>query len=86
MIRPTPQVLRALANVARDRDIMDFLQSWRMHELENLPQALNNPALAQGRCQVLGELFKLITEAPNMAAKPQPSGTPSNSTHTDRSV
>lgn len=40
-----------------------------MSELERLPSAGQNVALAQGRCQVLGELYKLVSESPDLAAK-----------------
>ena len=39
------------------------------HELETLPSAINQPAVFQGRCQVLGELYKFAKEAPALAAK-----------------
>lgn len=86
MIRPTPEVVRALAVVAKQYpDVTEFLDNWKKHELEALPYALQNQALAQGRCQVLSELVKLVNSAPDLAAKPI-GGTPFNSTHTDRSV
>lgn len=78
MMRPDPKVIKAFAVTVRQYpEVLDFLKDWRMHELEQLPQAVNNPALQQGRCQVLGELYKFAKEAPEMAAKEQSS--PSNS-------
>lgn len=86
MIRPPPQVVRALAGMVRQYpDVLDFIHDWRMHELEALPLATQSPAVAQGRCQVLGELYKLLQSSPDFAAKPN-GGTPYPSTHTDRSV
>lgn len=70
MIRPEPQVVKALATVVRQYpEVLEFIAAWRMHELEQLPSALNNAALMQGRCQVLGELYKLAKESPELAAK-----------------
>jgi hypothetical protein len=45
-----------------------WIEAWRAHELEQLPMAVNNAAVAQGRCQVLGELAKFAREAPEHAA------------------
>lgn len=70
MIRPDPKVIQALAmSVRQYPEILDWLKSWRMHELEQLPSAVNNAALMQGRCQVLGEIYKLAKESPELAAK-----------------
>lgn len=70
MIRPKPEVIRAVANAVRlYPEILEFLQDWRTHELENLPNAVNHAAVSQGRCQVLGELYKFVKESPDMAAK-----------------
>ena len=69
MIRPSPNVVKALAISVRNYpEILEWITEWRTHELENLPQAVNNPTLMQGRCQVLGELYKLVNDAPEMAA------------------
>jgi hypothetical protein len=74
MIRPDAKVVQALAVTARQYpEILDWLAQWRQHELEQLPMALNNPAPLQGRCQVLGELYKLVKDAPAIAAKPKSS-------------
>jgi hypothetical protein len=70
VIRPDPKVVKAFAVTVRQYpEILEFLKDWRMHELENLPHALSNPTVSQGRCQVLGELYKLAQEAPEIAAK-----------------
>lgn len=72
MIRPDPNVVKAFAIVVRQYpEVAEFIAAWRMHELEQLPSALNNAALMQGRCQVLGELYKLVKESPELAAKSQ---------------
>lgn len=74
MIRPDERVIKALAVTARQYpEVLEWLRDWRQHELEQLPMAVNNPAPLQGRCQVLGELYKLVKEAPDLAAKGKPS-------------
>jgi len=64
MIRPDDRVMHGLAKLARhNSDVAAWLeQSYRL-ELERLPLAGTNVAVLQGRCQVLGELNKLISEA-----------------------
>ena len=70
MLRPDPEITKQFANAVRQHPgLLQWLQEWRMHELEQLPYALNNPALQQGRCQVLGELVKFAKDAPETAAK-----------------
>jgi hypothetical protein len=70
MIRPEPKVIKAVATAVRQfPEILEYLEQWRMHELENLPVTINNPAVSQGRCQVLGELYKFAKDAPSLAAK-----------------
>jgi hypothetical protein len=74
VIRPDERVIKALAVTARQYpEVLEFLRDWRQHELEQLPMAVNNPAPLQGRCQVLGELYKLVKDAPDLAAKGKPS-------------
>lgn len=86
MIRPDPQVVKALAAVVKTYpELLRFVDDWKAHELEGLPMTLTNTAVAQGRCQVLGELSGLLKKAPDIAARPDV-GTQFNSTHTDRSV
>lgn len=71
MIKPTPEVMKEVENVMRHSPYLRaFLSEWYEHELKNLPKAVNHPALSQGRCQVLGELDKLIEDALNPTAKP----------------
>ena len=70
MIRPEPSVIKAVALAVRQYpEILQYLEEWRMHELEMLPNSINNPAVSQGRCQVLGELYKFAKDAPSIAAK-----------------
>jgi hypothetical protein len=70
MIRPTPEVTKAFAASVRQYPVLaEWLAEWRMHELEQLPSVAQNTALAQGRCQVLTELSKFVSESPEIAAK-----------------
>jgi hypothetical protein len=69
MIRPDPQVIKALAASVRQFPVLlDWLREWEMQELRRLPQAVDNTGIFQGRCQVLGELTKFASDAPNLAA------------------
>jgi hypothetical protein len=70
MKRPSPEVIKALAQVHNQYPaILEWLQEWGGHELTQLPNVAQNTALAQGRCQVLLELIKLVDESPELAAK-----------------
>ena len=70
MIRPDAKTLHSLAAVNKQYpEILEFIDTWRLHELETLPSVINNVALQQGRCQVLGEISKLVREAPTTVAK-----------------
>lgn len=70
MIRPDEPVIKALAICVRQHpELLEWLENWRSHELDQLPSAVNNPAVYQGRCQVLGELYKFAKDAPALAAK-----------------
>ena len=70
MKRPSPEVIKALANTVRQHpEVLEWLEGWRTEELSRLPNATQNTALAQGRCQILIELSKLVKESPETAAK-----------------
>lgn len=71
MIRPTPEVTKALAACVNQYPALaDWLAEWRQHELEQLPNVAHEKVtLAQGRCQVLSELSKFVSESPEIAAK-----------------
>lgn len=85
MKRPSDEVVKAFAMVARQYpQVLTFLTEWKTHELEQLPYAAGASAVSQGRCQVLMELVKLVTNSPDLAAMQK--RTPTSSTHTDRSV
>ena len=66
----TPELILALANSVRQYPVIqEWLGEWRTSELERLPSVGQSVTLAQGRCQVLGELYKLVSESPDLAAK-----------------
>ena len=70
MIKPEPQVIKSMATVVRQHpEFLAWLANWRQHELDQLPNAVNNPAVFQGRCQVLGELYKFAKDSPSLAAE-----------------
>jgi hypothetical protein len=70
MLKPQPPELRALAMFVRQYpDFVRWMESEYMRELENLPVAQTNTAVAQGRCQVWGELVRLFRDSPDIAAK-----------------
>ena len=74
MINPKPEVVKSIATVSRQYpEILEWLKEWRDHELQTLPSVLQNTALAQGRCQVLSEITRLIEngfELIHKSAKP----------------
>jgi hypothetical protein len=71
LIRPSPQQIDAIAQIARHNKVfVEWLRDWRQRELEQLPNiAADKIHLTQGRCQVLTELYKLVHDAPELAAK-----------------
>ena len=72
MKRPSPEVIKALANTVRQYpEVLEWLEGWSTEELSRLPNATQNTALAQGRCQILTELSKFVSESPEIAAKSQ---------------
>lgn len=70
MIKPPPQVIKAIALVSRQHpEILEWLEEWQMRELKRLPNAVDNVAVFQGRCQVLGDLTQFVQQSPEIAAK-----------------
>lgn len=68
MKRPDDQALKSLAMMVRAQpEILDWVRSWRDHELGRLPHVVNTPAIAQGRCQVLIELCEIMEQSPEHA-------------------
>ena len=70
MIKPDPRTIKAVANAVRHYpELLEWLEGWQKHELEQLPYAVDHAALKQGRCQVLGELTKFAKNSLELAAK-----------------
>lgn len=70
MIKPEPNIVKAMATMVRQYpELLEWLEAWRTHELEQLPSAMNGTAVLQGRCQILGELCKFAKNSPALAAK-----------------
>lgn len=70
MIQPDPQVIRAFAHIAQNVPaVKDFIRAQCKLEVDRLPLATNNQAVAAGRCQVLQEIDKLLQNAPQLAAQ-----------------
>jgi hypothetical protein len=71
MTRPDPELFRLIVTMAGQYPaVVDWLGAWRQRELETLPNvAPQAVAIAQGRCQVLTELVKLLQDSPELAAK-----------------
>jgi hypothetical protein len=65
MIQPNPDEIKAFAHVAQNVPrVAKFLEGQYRAELERLPKtAADKQGIASGRCQVLGELCKLLAEA-----------------------
>jgi len=67
MKHPEPKVIKALALAVRQYpEVLEWLGDWKQQELDSLPYASSTPALSQGRCQVLGELYKFAKESPEI--------------------
>ena len=69
MIQADERTLKAFSHISQNVPVaVEWLESWHTLELERLPQVVNNVAVAQGRCQGLGELISLIKKAPESVA------------------
>ena len=70
MKRPDPRTVKALATVVTHHpEVLNWIEDWCLHELEQLPSVGQNVVLAQGRCQVLKELRDVLRKSPDTAAK-----------------
>lgn len=68
MSRPDKDVAEQIAIISRMYpDVATWLREWKNAELERLPMMLNNTAMAQGRCQVLTEICKIVDSAHDTA-------------------
>lgn len=69
MKQPDKSQLQAIANVAvHNPRFREWLREWYALELDRLPSVTQNVAAAQGRCQVLAEIGRIIDQSPDMAA------------------
>ena len=73
MIRPDEKELAAITNVAKHNpEFLQWLSNWSNHELRQLPNVPSSIVqLAQGRCQVLTELHKLLQDSIDSKAQPR---------------
>lgn len=70
MIRPDPRVVKGLAQAVRQHpELLVWLEGIFAHEIKRLPYTVENPAVFQGRCQMLSELIEFAKQAPDLAAK-----------------
>jgi hypothetical protein len=70
MIKPEPQVIKGLAQAVRQHpEILVWMEGVLAHELKRLPYAVDNPAVFQGRCQIVVELIEFAKNTPAIAAK-----------------
>jgi hypothetical protein len=70
VIKPAPQVIKGLAMAVRQHpELLAWMEGVYAHEMKRLPFAIDNPAVFQGRCQMLGELIEFAKESPAIAAK-----------------
>ncbi len=67
---PNNNEIKQLAALAKAYpDAVVYLREWRNKELDQLPHVAGTILIAQGRCQVLKEIVKLLQDAPDIAAK-----------------
>lgn len=65
MVQLDDRTRKSMQLIARQfPEFVDYLEYWKKHELEQLPDVVTNTALAQGRCKVLKELTHAFREAP----------------------
>jgi len=70
MIKPEPQIMNGLAQAVRQHpELLAWMEGVLAHEMKRLPYAVENPAVFQGRCQMLVELIDFAKESPAVAAK-----------------
>ncbi len=70
MIKPNPHIIKAVAMAVRQYpEILEWLNGVSAAELQRLPWAVANPAIFQGRCQMIHELVEFAEQTPDLAAK-----------------
>lgn len=64
MQRPNEDETQAISQTAiHYTKVLTYIERCYRHELESLPFATTNTEVAKGRCQVLGEIMKLLQSA-----------------------
>jgi len=70
MIKPEPHIIKGLAQAVRQHpELLVWMEGVLAQELKRLPYAIDNPAVFQGRCQIVVELIEFAKNTPAMAAK-----------------
>ena len=70
MIKPEPHIIKGLAQAVRQHpELLEWMEGVLAHELKRLPYAIDNPAVFQGRCQIVTELIEFAKNTPAIAAK-----------------
>jgi hypothetical protein len=70
MLRPDTKITKALGTAVRQHpELLLWLENILTHEMKRLPYAVDNPAVFQGRCQMISELIEFAKESPALAAK-----------------
>jgi len=70
MIKPEPQIIKGLAMAVRQHpELLAWMEGVLAHEMKRLPYAVDNPAVFQGRCQMMVELIEFAQQSPAVAAK-----------------
>ena len=70
MIRPEPHIVKGLAAaITQHPEVLTWMEGLLVAEVKRLTWVLDNSAVSQGRCQMLGELIEFAKESPVIAAK-----------------
>jgi hypothetical protein len=70
MIKPEPHIIKGLAQAVRQHpEVLAWMEGVLAHEMKRLPYAVDNPAVFQGRCQIVTELIEFAKNTPAIAAK-----------------
>ena len=70
MKNPNSTQIQAIAHVMQHNPrFVEWVREWQQMELERLPSVANNVAVAQGRCQVLAEICKVMEKSLDLAAQ-----------------
>ena len=70
MIKPEPHIIKGLAQAVRQHpELLAWMEGVLAHEMKRLPYAVDNPAVFQGRCQIVVELIEFAQQSPAIAAK-----------------